>query len=319
MSYLKSYKLFESKFTDDYDLSEHNFNCGDCDVYAIALHRIYGYPLYVVNGYFKEDDWNEEEGYTSYFNEPAHIVVKLPNGNYMDSDGEITEQQLKDDCGFGNKIEYIKIEEITEEEAMHVYSGEDQEEDIQRIIKFIKNKSNISESLVSKDINKEDIKSLFLEITDLDFNIDVTFLRYNHKVIMDDYDPEYLDGFSVFLSRIKKEIPMVSTITGWEGHINGIPIAGSISIDEIYDTIAVAEEYILDVYDKPLTSIIVWPICISGDNFFKFYDLEKLAEFNKNLKENYDHPFIYQIELNFDRQKVKEPISKFKKFINKFR
>lgn len=147
MNYLQSYKLFESKFTDDYDLSEHNFNCGDCDVYAIALHRVYGYPLYIVNGYHKEEDWDEEEGYTEYDSEPAHIVVKLPNGNYMDSDGEVTEEQLKADCAFGNKIEYIKIEPITEQEAMYVYSGEDQEEDIERVVKYIKNKENISESL----------------------------------------------------------------------------------------------------------------------------------------------------------------------------
>ena len=140
MNYLQSYKLFESKFTDDYDLSKHNFNCGDCDVYAIALHRVYGYPLYIVNGYHKEEDWDEEEGYTEYDSEPAHIVVKLPNGNYMDSDGEVTEEQLKADCAFGNKIEYIKIEPITEQEAMYVYSGEDQEEDIERVVKYIKTK-----------------------------------------------------------------------------------------------------------------------------------------------------------------------------------
>ena len=140
MKYLQSYKLFESKFTDEYDLSKHNFNCGDCDVYAIALHRIYGYPLYIVNGYHKEEDWDEEEGYTEYDSEPAHIVVKLPNENYMDSDGEVTEEQLKADCVFGNKIEYIKIEPITVQEAMYVYSGEDQEEDIERVVKYIKNK-----------------------------------------------------------------------------------------------------------------------------------------------------------------------------------
>lgn len=133
-------KLSESRFTDEYDFSDHNFNCGDCDIYAIALHRVYGYPLYIVNGYHKEEDWDEEAGYTEYDSEPAHIVVKLPNGNYMDSDGEVTEEELKRDCAFGNKIEYIKIEPITEQEAMYVYSGEDQEEDIERITKYIKSK-----------------------------------------------------------------------------------------------------------------------------------------------------------------------------------
>lgn len=303
MSYLKSYKLFESKFTDDYDLSEHNFNCGDCDVYAIALHKIYGYPLYVVNGYFKEDDWNEEEGYTGYWNEPAHIVVKLPNGNYMDSDGEITEQQLKADCAFSNKVEYIKIEEITEEEAMHVYSGEDQEEDIERVVKFIKSKSNISESLNPTTINQEDIKSLFVEITDLDFNIEVCFLRYGHRCA-GEYDPDFHDGFYVLLSRMGERTNKVE---------------GCVSLESIYDTIAIAEEYILDVYDKPLTRIRSWYICMN--NHIRINGgLDQLVEINKNIIEDYDNPLIYQLALYFERQKVKEePVSRFKKFINRFK
>lgn len=50
--------------------------------------------------------------------ESAHIIVKLPNGNYLYSNGETTEKELKKDCMFSNKIEYIKIEPISENEAM---------------------------------------------------------------------------------------------------------------------------------------------------------------------------------------------------------
>ena len=304
MKHLQSYKLFEAKFTDDYDLSKHKFNCGDCDIYAIALHRVYGYPLYVVNGYYKEDDWDEEAGYTEYWNEPAHIVVKLPNGNYMDSDGEVTEEQLKEDCAFGNKIEYIKIEPITEKDAMHVYSGEDQEEDIERVIKFIKSKSNISESLNPTTINKEDIKSLFVEITDLDFNIEVTFLRYGHRCA-GEYDPDFHDGFYVLLSRMDKE--------------RTNKVEGCVSLESIYDTIAIAEEYILDVYDKPLTTIHSWYICMS--NHIRVNGLDQLVEINKNIIEDYDNPLIYQLALYFERQKIKEdkPVSRVKKFFNLFK
>ena len=299
MNYLQSYNLFESRFTDDYDFSEHNFNCGDCDVYAIALHRVYGYPLYVVNGYYKEDDWDEDTGYTGYYNEPAHIVVKLPNGNYMDSDGEVTEEQLKADCAFGNKIEYIKIEAITEQEAMYVYSGEDQEEDIERIVKHIRNKESLSESLVNRDINKEDIEELFVDILDMNFTIEVDFLRYN-------------DGFQVLLKRIKKERYDGDDVVG------GIEIEGSISLENIYDTLSVAEEYILDVYDKPLTCIYVWYICMN--NSIRVMSLDELVEVNKNVIENYDNPLIYQLELTFDRQIPKEePVSKVKKFFNFFK
>ncbi len=287
MNYLQSYKLFESKFTDDYDLSKHNFNCGDCDVYAIALHRVYGYPLYIVNGYHKEEDWDEEEGYTEYDSEPAHIVVKLPNGNYMDSDGEVTEEQLKADCAFGNKIKYIKIEPITEQEAMYVYSGEDQEEDIERVVKYIKNKENISESL-EKIPTKEDIQDLFVDTIDLGFDPVLKFLNLNNKSI----------GFKVILAKLRHE---------------------GITLDNIYDTLEVAEEYILDVYDKPLTCIYVWYSCMN--NSIRTYDLVKLSEINKNVGENYDNPFIWKVELYFDRERPIEekPVSRVKKFFNLFK
>lgn len=282
MKHLQSYKLFESKFTDDYDLSEHNFNCGDCDVYAIALHRVYGYPLYIVNGYHKEEDWDEEEGYTEYDSEPAHIVVKLPNGNYMDSDGEVTEEQLKADCAFGNKIEYIKIEPITEQEAMHVYSGEDQEEDIERVVKYIKNKENISESL-EKIPTKEDIQDLFVDTIDLGFD---PVLKLSEN------------GFKVILAKLRHE---------------------GITLDNIYDTLEVAEEYILDVYDKQLIHINTFYSCMNDS--IRTHDLVKLSEINKNIVENYDNPFIWKVELYFDREiPIEEkPVSRVKKFFNLFK
>ena len=275
MKYLQSYKLFESKFTD-------NFNCGDCDVYAIALHRVYGYPLYIVNGYHKEEDWDEEEGYTEYDSEPAHIVVKLPNGNYMDSDGEVTEEQLKADCVFGNKVEYIKIEPITEQEAMYVYSGEDQEEDIERVVKYIKNKESISESL-EKIPTKEDIQDLFVDTIDLGFD---PVLKLSEN------------GFKVILAKLKY---------------------GNIKLEDIYDTLEVAEEYILDVYDKKLKCIYVWYSCMN--NSIRTYDLVKLSEINKNVVENYDNPFIWKVELYFDEERPIEekPVSRVKKFFNLFK
>jgi len=312
MKYLQTYNLFESRFDDDYDFNHHNFNCGDCDIYAIALHRIYGYPLYVVNGYFKEDDW-DEEGFTEYDREPAHIVVKLPNGNYMDSNGEVTEDELKEDCAFGNNIEYIKIEEITEQEAMHTYSGEDQEEDIQRVMKHITNKEKLSESLINKNINKEDIEDLFVDILDMNFTTEIYFLRYGHRCADNEYKTDYHDGFSVLLKKTQKR----NYEYGFD-YDGGIEIDGSISLENIYDTLSVAEEYILDVYDKPLTCIHVWYICIS--NSIRTQSLEKLMEINKNIIRDYDNPLVYQIELIFERQIPKEePVSKVKKFFNLFK
>lgn len=141
MKHLKTYKLFESDF---------NFNFGDCEIYAIALHRLYGHPLYVVNGYYKEPDWDEEMGWIAYLDEPCHVVVKLPNGKYLDAQGETTENDLKKACLFSNEVEYIKIEPISEEEAKYLYTGEDKEDYIQEVTNMIKsNESYQDDSLVS--------------------------------------------------------------------------------------------------------------------------------------------------------------------------
>jgi len=111
---------------------------GDCDIYAIALHRLYNYPIYVINGYYKEPDSNEEMGWIGYWDEHAHVIVKLPNGNYLDSNGESSGEDLKNKCLFANEIEYIKIEPISEEEAKYIYTGEDKESDIKEVMKMIK-------------------------------------------------------------------------------------------------------------------------------------------------------------------------------------
>lgn len=124
-------------FDDNYDLSKHNFNHGDCDIYAVSLHRLYGYPLYIVRGWFLEPEWG---GDREYDYEDSHVVVKLPNGNYMDSDGETTESDLRQNCAFGNNIDKITFEQVSEEEALSTFSCEDQEPAIKQVINYIKSK-----------------------------------------------------------------------------------------------------------------------------------------------------------------------------------
>ena len=94
------------EFTDDYDFENHNFNIGDCDIYAVSLHRLYGYPLYVIRGYFLEPEWGGEREWDY---EDCHIMVKLPNGNYMDSSGEATEEEMKSAGLFSNAVERVEI------------------------------------------------------------------------------------------------------------------------------------------------------------------------------------------------------------------
>lgn len=131
----------KSKFSDDYDLSKHNFNHGDCDIYAVALHRLYGYPLYVVRGWFLEPEWGGEREWDY---EDSHIVVKLPNGNYMDSNGETTEMELRQNCAFSNDIAKITFEPLSEADALATFSCQDQEADVKQIMKYI-NSKNIQE------------------------------------------------------------------------------------------------------------------------------------------------------------------------------
>lgn len=160
MKHLKTYKLFESDF---------NFNFGDCEIYAIALHRLYGHSLYVVNGYYKEPDWNEKMGWTAYLDEPCHVVVKLPNGKYLDAQGEITEDELKKACLFGNEVEYIKIEPISEEEAKYLYTGEDKEDEIKEVINMIKSNESYQDDSLNSKLSLDDIldvQDCFRELED---------------------------------------------------------------------------------------------------------------------------------------------------------
>lgn len=119
------------------EFSNHKFNTGDCDVYAVSLHRIYGYPLYVMRGYFIEPEWGgeREEDF-----EDCHIMVKLPNGNFFDSDGEQTKDEMISRAAFMNKVYKIKILPIDENTALSTFSCSDQEDYINRIIKYIKKK-----------------------------------------------------------------------------------------------------------------------------------------------------------------------------------
>jgi hypothetical protein len=127
----------KSIINEEIKLFEYNFNLGNCDIYAVALHRLYNYPLYVVRGYFLEPEWG---GKREWDYEDSHIVVKLPNGKYMDSSGEQTKNELLSNVGFSNKIDKIKLMLIDEKIALTTFSCENQESDINNVINIIKSK-----------------------------------------------------------------------------------------------------------------------------------------------------------------------------------
>lgn len=135
---IKNWKQFENYY---------DFNFGDCYIYAIAMHRLYGYPIYGVKLFFKEDDWDYIDD-PQYDYEYAHIIVKAPNGKFVDQDGEYNEEELKR-LSKTSYTEFIKIEEISEFEARTAYLGLDEkeeedsklyrEEDILKVMDMIKN------------------------------------------------------------------------------------------------------------------------------------------------------------------------------------
>jgi len=65
-----------------------------------------------------------------YYEEDGHVIVKAPNGKYVDSEVEYTEKELIDATHFGTHIERIEIVPLTEIEAYNLYYGEDEQDDI---------------------------------------------------------------------------------------------------------------------------------------------------------------------------------------------
>lgn len=117
----------------------YSYTSGDCDIYAISLHKLTNYPLYVIRGFYKDE---LGDGY-----EDCHMVVKSPNGKYLDVNGENTIKQLKNKCLFSNAIYKIKIVPISEEEAKYCFSmSGPSSEDIDKTIEYIKSKNLHTES-----------------------------------------------------------------------------------------------------------------------------------------------------------------------------
>lgn len=149
------------KYTDDYDFDKHNFNFGDCDIYAVSLHRLYGYPLYVVRGWFLEPEWG---GKRELDYEDCHIMVKLPNGKYMDSKGESTGKEMKQSCLFDNEVKRVTIVQIDEETALSTFSCEDQEGDIQKVMGYIKSKK-LNENVIDGQEMNQTMETLCNKMT----------------------------------------------------------------------------------------------------------------------------------------------------------
>jgi hypothetical protein len=85
--------------------------------------------------------------------------------------------------------------------------------DIERVVKFIENKSNISESFTNRKVSQEYIQDLFVDMIDLGFD---PVLQFSEEFLP--------PGFRVVLTKLE---------------------SGDITLDDIYDTLEISEEYIL--------------------------------------------------------------------------
>jgi len=114
-----------------------SYKLGNCEVFAIALSELLNKPLYVVRGFYWDNNIKEN------VYEDCHVVVKVSNNNYMDVDGIKNEEEIKLSCMFLNDIKKIKLIKITKEEAKFIFSTEGiLEKDIEKAKQIIlQNKS----------------------------------------------------------------------------------------------------------------------------------------------------------------------------------
>jgi hypothetical protein len=132
----------DKSFTELGKKAGYNFNLGNCDLFARAMHRVTGYPIVVIKGWTEEDDW-DEDGETELVDEPYHVMVKLPNGKFRDADGEYTLEELTPYLGLDpdNGIKKVTAEPIEDENVIDVYGSDYSDDEIKKVTDLIiKNK-----------------------------------------------------------------------------------------------------------------------------------------------------------------------------------
>tara|TARA_R110000772_G_scaffold81439_2_gene173252 strand:- start:33106 stop:33624 length:519 start_codon:yes stop_codon:yes gene_type:complete len=163
---IKTFKQYNESKKELLDFEELDFmEYHGSHLFAIALHRVTNFPIYVFRGYFKEYDGYEYDHF--------YTGVKLPNGNYLSSNGQLTFDELKKFYGgkqspkmwSADNVEYYRMVEITELEAYNLYNGIDEQgedyipdydkESVDEFIEDINNKLGFS---VAKNIERSRIE-----------------------------------------------------------------------------------------------------------------------------------------------------------------
>jgi hypothetical protein len=113
------------------------YRSGMCDAYAIAQHELTGDPIFLVQGKWWDDEWEE------WATEPCHLVT-MADGAYFDVDGKKTEEDLKQSCLFSGPVQEVEIIAISASEAREIFTVEGvHDEDVERAKEYIQNETPI--------------------------------------------------------------------------------------------------------------------------------------------------------------------------------
>jgi hypothetical protein len=107
------------------------YTCGNCDVMALALHRLTGYSLGAWTGLYKDQDGEEQREY-------CHAVVILNNEEtkYADVYGIASDEPR---CCFNHNVESVALLPVDESDVRSMFTAEDiSEEAIETAMEFAK-------------------------------------------------------------------------------------------------------------------------------------------------------------------------------------
>ncbi len=101
-----------------------SYTHGHCGEYALALSKVKDKPIYIVRGYFEEDD---EE-----FFEDGHAVVKLDDNLYEDVKGKRSAEDIINETMWMEDVTRVELEKVSEKELKFIFNIND--EDISELV-----------------------------------------------------------------------------------------------------------------------------------------------------------------------------------------
>ena len=102
MLYLKLFEQFGGDYSNLHNEIRNKYpsiNRGGCAVFAKAFNEVTNYPIYLIF----DKELTEEDP-------PIHVVIKLPNGSYIDGESIRTENQIREyyDDGETGELEFVE-------------------------------------------------------------------------------------------------------------------------------------------------------------------------------------------------------------------